>query len=75
MAKKKTKALNRISSTSAPPPMKRACVTVEDIQDQDDIMSAPSNPSNTDLMNKQESTSGASHAAAARHLNAKVHAL
>jgi len=71
----KTRASNMSLGTSAPPLMKRACVTVEDIQDEDDIMSPPSNPSNINATDQQESTSGTSHPATARCSNVKVHAL
>ena len=52
--------------------MKRARVMVEDIQDEDDIMSAPSNPPNIDTTDQQESTSSTSHSTTARRSNAKV---
>ena len=70
-AKTKTKAPNKSSGTSVPPPTKRARVTVEDIQDEDDIISAPSNPSYINTADQQESNS---HSATARRSNAKVRA-
>ena len=65
----KTRASNTSLGVSAPPPAKRACVTVEDIQDEDDIMSPPSNSSNIDAIG-QDSTSSTSHPA--RRSNVKV---
>ena len=56
---------------SAPPPVKRARVTVEDIQDEDNIMFPSSNSSNIDAID-QDSTSSTSRPATARHSNAKV---
>ena len=73
-AKTKTKTSHKNSSTSAPPPMKREHVMVEDILDEDDIMTSPLNPPNIDTTDQQESTSSTSHSATARHSNAKVHA-
>jgi hypothetical protein len=70
-AKTKTRASNASSGVSAPPPAKRARVTVEDIQDEDDIMSPPSNSSNIDAIG-QDSTSSTSRPATARRSNAKV---
>ena len=55
----KTRASNTSSGVSALPPAKRARVTVEDIQDEDDIMSPPSNSSNIDAIG-QDSTSSTS---------------
>jgi len=53
LAKTKTRALNVSLGASAPPTAKRAHVMVEDLQDKDDIMSPPYNPSHIDTIDQQ----------------------